>query len=308
MSPTAALLFPAVRGLITVTLLLLTGLQVVEGIVARRVTGRDAALDSELRGWMSRLPGLLAWFLLMLDLGRGALQLLSFVDPGEAVTPELVRGVLWQGSWGNAWTVQCSAALALLATSWLLQGREKIRRAVALLLVMVLLWSQAGMGHPADAIWGSMLGRVVDFAHLIGGGYWLGTLGILAMAVLPSLRGEARLPMLAAVVRDFSLPARLGATLLLLSGASATWRYAGSVPVLLGSEWGRVLLFKLGCLVGVAAIGWWNWKIVTPALEGGGIAAPRQLRRAVAVELALGVVMLALTAVLVALPLPHVAG
>ncbi|MES2124707.1 MAG: CopD family protein [Gemmatimonadota bacterium] len=308
MSPAAVLLFPVVRGLITATLLLLTGLLVVEGIVARRITGHDASLDAELRGWLSRLPGLLAWFLLMLALGRGALQLLSFVDPGEPVSPELVRGVLWQGSWGNAWVLQCSAALALLASSWLLQARERLRRAAALLLILVLLWSQTGMGHPADAIWGSALGRVVDLAHLIGGGYWLGTLGILAIAVFPALRTEARLPILAAVVRDFSLPARLGATLLLLSGASATWRYAGSIPSLIASEWGRVLLIKLACLAGVAALGWWNWKIVTPALESVGGGASKQLRRAVAVELALGVVILALTAVLVALPLPHGAG
>ncbi|MEP6591383.1 MAG: CopD family protein [Gemmatimonadota bacterium] len=305
MSPGAALLFPVVRGLITATLLLLTGLQITEGIVARRVTGHDAAVDAELRGWLSRLPGLLAWFLLMLVLGRGALEVLSFVDPGERATPELIRGVLWHGAWGDAWVLQCSAALALLAGSWLLMGRDRLRRPVSLLLVAVLLWSQSGMGHPADQIWGSSLGRVVDFTHLVGGGYWLGTLGILALAVMPALRTPPRLPLLAAVVRDFSLPARLGATLLLLSGASATWRYAGSVSALIHSIWGQLLLAKLTCLLGVVAIGWWNWKVVTPQLEAAAPIAPTQLRRAVMIELALGAVMLAITAVLVALPLPH---
>lgn len=305
---TNTLLFPFVRGLITATLLLLVGLQVAEGIVARRVTGRDQLVDATLRGWFARLPGLLAWFLLMLSLARGALQVLSFVDPGEQVTSALVKGMLWQGTWGDAWVLQSSAALLLLATSWLLRTNQPLRRPVAMLLVAVLLWSQTGMGHPTDELWGSRLGRIVDLTHLAGGGYWLGTLGILALTVIPMLRGESHVTTLAAVVRDFSMPARLGAGMLLLSGGLATWNYAGSLAAIPATPWGQLLLAKLSCLAGVAAIGWWNWKVVTPALEGAAPAAPSRLRRAVAIELGLGLVMLAITALLVASPLPVHAG
>lgn len=298
------LLFPFVRGLITATLLLLVGLQVAEGVVARRVTGRDAPVDAEVRGWFARLPGLLAWFLLMLSLARGALQVLSFVDPGEQVTSELMKGMLWQGTWGDAWVLQSSAALLLLATSWLLQSNPRLRRPVAMLLVAVLLWSQTGMGHPTDELWGWHLGRIVDLTHLTGGGFWLGTLGVLALTVIPALRGDAQLTTLAAVVRDFSMFARLGAGMLLLSGGLATWNYSGSLAAIPTTPWGQLLLAKLLCLAGVATIGWWNWKVVTPALEVEAPTAPARLRRAVAIELGLGVVMLAITALLVASPLP----
>ncbi|MEO7157133.1 MAG: CopD family protein, partial [Vicinamibacterales bacterium] len=283
MTPTTSLLFPLVRGLIAATLLLLVGIVIVEGIVARQLSGRDGEIDAHLRGWFSRLPGLLAWFLLMLSMARAALQLLTFVDPGESITPELIRGMLWQGTWGNAWLLQSCAALALLACSWLLRRNERVRRMVMIGCVATLLWSQTGMGHAADDLWGPWLGRIVSLAHLIGGGYWLGTLGVLALTVFPVLRSEARLPLLAAVVREFSVPARIGASLLLLSGARATWSYAGSVHQLISSSWGQLLLAKLVALAGVAAIGWWNWKVVTPSLEGAEPIAPNRLRRSVTV-------------------------
>jgi putative copper export protein len=308
MTSTAEWLFPVVRGLISATLLLLVGLQVTDRIVARRVTGSDPLIDASVAGWFTRLPGLLAWFLLMLSLTRGALQVLSFVDPGEQVTPELIRGLLWQGIWGDAWVLQSSAALALLATSWLLRSNQRLRRSASVLLVAAVLWGQTGMGHPADEIWGSIPGRVVDFLHLFGGGLWLGTLAALALTVFPALWSEERIALLAAVVRDFSIPARLGALLLLLSGALATWTYTGSLAVIPVTAWGQLLLVKLACLTGVVALGWWNWRVVTPALEGAHEMAPARLRRAVTIELLLGFAMLVITAYLVAAPLPIHAG
>lgn len=297
-------LYPVVRGLIATTLLLLVGLQVAHGIIARRTDTIEPALRQQFAGWLLRLPGALAWFLLMLSLGRGALQVLSFVDPGDPITPDLLKGVLWQGAWGTAWMLQSAAAFLLLALSWLLRDKEKPLRFVMLVLVALLLWAETGIGHAADEIWGSSIGRVVAFVHLVGAGYWLGTLAALALIVFPALRGASHLPVLAAVVRDFSIPARLGALLVLLSGASATWTYAGSLDGVLTSAWGRLLLIKLGVLAGVAIAGAWNWKVVTPALEQGHEIAPARLRRAVVLELLFGAVVLAVTALLVASPLP----
>lgn len=308
MTSTAEWLFPVVRGLITMTLLLLVGIQVSDRIAARRLTGRDPSIDASIAGWSARLPGLLAWFLLMLSITRGALQVLSFVDPGEQVTTDLIRGMLWQGTWGDAWVLQSSAALALLATSWLLRSNVPLRRGASLLLVTAVLWAQTGMGHPADEIWGSLPGRLVDFTHLIGGGLWLGTLAALALTVFPTLWSEDRIALLAGVVRDFSIPARLGALLLLLSGALTTWTYTGSLAVIPTTVWGQLLLVKLACLAGVVALGWWNWRVVTPALEGAHAVAPARLRRAVTIELLLGFAMLVITAYLVAAPLPIHAG
>ncbi len=305
MSGALPLLFPVVRGLIAATLLLLIGIPVAAALV-RRHGPRPALPEREtMDGWFERLPGLLAWFLLICSLLRGALQLLSFADPGEPIGSDLVRAVLLEGSWGTAWMAQSLAAFLLLAISWLWR-REPRRLTVAMvLLLLVAAAAEGGLGHGADELWPGVLGRVVHATHLLGSGLWLGTLAILALVVLPLLRGDDALAHLAAILRAFSLPARLGALLVIVSGVTATWRYSGGdLLALPGTTWGQLLLLKLLAVSGVMLLGWWNWRRGAPALAAGADDSPRALRRAIALELLLGAIILGLTAWLVGSPIP----
>lgn len=298
-------LTPVVRGFLLLAILLLLGLGVAAPLTARAGTAHDPEATAVLRGWFTRLPGLLAWFLLMLSLARGALQVLSFSEPGAPIDPDLARAVLLEGSWGIGWIVITVGAFLLLAVSFLLMARPVAQRRVVLGAALVLAWAQAGMGHGADdALWPAGLGRAIHLGHLVGGGLWLGTLTILALAVLPTLQTPERQPLLARVIAQFSVPARAGAALLVVSGAIATWTYTGPLLEVPTTLWGRLLLLKLGLLAGVAAFGWHNWKRITPALEAGEATAPARLRRAVLGELLLGLLLLAATAVLVGTGLP----
>ena len=65
------------------------------------------------------------------------------------------------------------------------------------------------------------------------------------------------------------------------------------------------MLVKLALLVGVAAIGFWNWRVITPRLNADDPAAPQQLRRAIAAELSLALLLVAVTAVLIGLGTPR---
>jgi putative copper export protein len=300
------LLFPVVRGLIATTLLLLIGLPVAATLV--RVHGPRPGLPSReaMDGWFERLPGLLAWFLLVCSLMRGALQLLAFSEPGEPIARDLAKAVLLEGSWGAAWVAQSLAAFLLLAISWLWR-REQRRLTIAMvLLVLVAVVAQGGLGHGADERWPGVLGRIVHATHLVGSGIWLGTLAILALVVFPSLRGADHLSSLAGVVRAFSRPARVGAGLAAVSGVVATWRYSGGAILDLPSVlWGQLLLVKVGLVLAVMALGAWNWRRATPALVGGVSGAETRLRRAIVIELLVTAVVLGLTAWLVGSPLPH---
>jgi putative copper resistance protein D len=172
-------------------------------------------------------------------------------------------------------------------------------------LGVVILWAQTGMGHAAGDTWPGPVGRFVDLTHLVGIGLWIGTLAVLLFVAVPLLCRASRLAALAAVVRAFSVYARIGAALVVASGLTAALVYSGgSITVIPRSTWGRLLLIKLACLLGVLALGWYNWRVVTPALERQDADCGNRLRRAIRAELALGLLMLAITAILVASPLP----
>jgi putative copper export protein len=305
MSGALPLLFPVVRGLIAATLLLLIGIPVAAALVRRHGPRPALPARETMDGWFERLPGLLAWFLLICSLLRGALQLLSFADPGEPISNDLVRAVLLEGRWATAWIAQSVAAFLLLAISWLWR-REPRRLTLAMVILLVVAAAAEGnLGHGADELWPGMLGPVVHATHLVGSGVWLGTLAILALVVVPSLRGDESLPQLAAIIRAFSLPARIGALLVIGSGVTATWRYSGGELLALPDTlWGQLLLLKLAAVLGVMLLGWWNWRRGTPALVAGTQGAAASLRRAIAIELLLGAIILGLTAWLVGSALP----
>jgi putative copper export protein len=296
--------YPGVRGLLLATLLLLGGTAMASVLAAR--AGLDhVERGAVIRGWLARLPGLLAWFLLTMSIGRGALQVLAFHDPGAPIDPDLARAVLGSGAWGVGWMVQTLGSFALLGLTWLLRDRARWRTRAVLLFTAALLTAQAGMGHGADPHWQPVIvGRAVHLAHLIGSTIWLGTLGVLAIAVFPSLTGRDDRASLARVLTDFSVLARTGATLLVVSGVVATLRYTATFGDLLHTGWGRVLLAKLVLFVGVGLAGWWNWKVVTPRLTRDPLVPTSALRRAVLFELVLAAAVLALTTALVNLALP----
>ena len=305
----AAIAYPVVRGLILFTLLALVGTVVAARLVARSGVGTLGSPAIVIDGWLRRLPGLLAWFLLTLSLLRGGLQLLAFSDPGMPIDNALAVAVLTVGPWGTGWMVQTAAAFILLALSWLLRRDATRLQWTVALMTGILIVAQSGMGHGVEDFWRpALLGRATHAAHLLGGGLWVGTLMVLALAVIPSLQGAAARPVLADIIRRFSVHARTGALLVVASGVVATLTYTASLNDLWSSTWGWLLLAKLAGFLGIAALGWFNWRILTPRLTAGDRPAASQLRLAVAIEVAVAIAVLGFTAVLVAVELPVTAG
>ena len=109
--------------------------------------------------------------------------------------------------------------------------------------------------------------------------------------------------MLAAIVRAFSVWARLGAPCRAVGPGCHVEVRRVDRP-LIGSPYGRLVLIKIAIASVIAAAGWWNWRVVTPSLEGLDESAPEWLRLAIWVELSLATIVLAVTAVLVGSWLP----
>lgn len=296
-------LIPLVHGLALLSIIVLLGIVGAGRLVDRARLG-EAPAGPRIAGWLTRLPALVGWFLMMLVILRGVLQVLQFTDPGTAPDTETLKIVLTEGSWGLGWMFELSASFCVMALSWLLGGKRAQRIAIGLLASIIVV-AEAGMGHGVESVWQPLvLGRLITATHLFGAGIWIGTLIVMELAVVPSLVATDARKELASVISGFSPSARWGAALLIGSGIVMTWKYTGPLVEVPGTTWGKLLIIKLLILLPLLGLGWYNWKVVTPRLEQGDAPAMRSLKRAALVEVLLAIVIIGVTAVLVGQALP----
>jgi copper transport protein len=225
-----------------------------------------------------------------------------------ALDPSTVGDVLGTryGTAAGARLVAWAAILALLAVSALPPRRPVaagLAVAAAALVVTPGLGGHAGSTGPSWAL------VPADALHVAAMSAWLGGLALLLLAVPVATRAlapEARTPPLARAVERFSTLALACVTALIATGVLESVLYLDALSDLWGTAWGRAVLIKgalLGALVAVAA---YNRQRVRPRLraladQGRPPGAPgRALRSAVRAEVALAVVVLGVTAALVA--------
>ncbi|MDB4883733.1 MAG: copper resistance domain protein, partial [Gemmatimonadetes bacterium] len=120
--------------------------------------------------------------------------------------------------------------------------------------------------------------------------------------IVEALRLEepARGPAVADLLNAFSPTALVFAAITVLTGVISAWLHLGTIPKLWQSEYGQRLLLKLAVLAILAGTGAYNWLRVRPSL-GSEVGAAR-MRRTASIELAVGVLVLMVTAILVATP------
>jgi putative copper export protein/methionine-rich copper-binding protein CopC len=159
-------------------------------------------------------------------------------------------------------------------------------------------------GHAASV--GRMNGIAIlsDTLHVLGAGVWMGTLAALLAVGIPAaiIATDGAAGAVAAMVRAFSPMALAGAAVVAVTGILNVVFQLGAISEVWSTGYGRALLIKLALLAGVGALGFYNWRRVLPTL--GDDAGTHRLRRSARAELGLGLVVLLVTAVLVALPTP----
>jgi copper transport protein len=152
------------------------------------------------------------------------------------------------------------------------------------LAAFVLLPAPTLAGHALDP------GRprimvAVDLLHVTAASVWLGGLAALALALRG---GEDRILML----RRFSNLALASVLVLATTGVIRAFSELDSVSQLWSTGYGRVLLVKSGLLTVLIAVGWLNRYRLIPRVSFHG------LRRSVAAELALFIVLVGAVALL----------
>lgn len=293
-APELAAPYVAVRWLSWVALFLVLGAFVARAFVLPRAALGAGALEpatvAALGGRARRVAMLAGIVLVAAVLLRLAAQWWALGIPSPA--PILAT------TWGRAWVAQLVGALllALLARrpTWGEGSAGWVAGAVPLLLVVV---GFASTGHAAAAGHRAMLWILADALHLAAAASWIGTLLVLGFAAA----GPERLDRGAqgVLLTRFSPVGLVGSALAVLAGLALAVAHVGTLAALAGTDYGRFLIRKVVLVLLVASLGFLNWRVFIPRLaRGRGSAVTVRL------ETTIALVVLALTAVLVALPAP----
>lgn len=217
-----------------------------------------------------------------------------------------VGAILDGTSWGTAWIIGAAAALVALAAAII--ARRGASYAGWLVLALAALAATMALplsGHAVATPRLPVLAVVADALHILAAGGWLGTLLVTVIAGVPvTLRGApgARGREASALIGAFSPVALSSAGLLVATGLVAAILHLGSLGALWGSRYGQMLLIKLAVIAVLLVVAFINWRILRPRL--GSDRATRRIRGSAIAELGLAVIVLLVTAVLVATPPP----
>jgi copper transport protein len=153
-------------------------------------------------------------------------------------------------------------------------------------------------GHTAS-VGPRPLMALADVVHTVGASVWAG--GVVLLACLLLVRARAGVPTGAGELAvRFSVPASAAAAAVGVAGAGMLMLIIDEPSQLFSTPWGRVMVVKLALVTVVALLGYANNRYALPALDAWQPHTARMLRRTVAVEGGVMIVVLAVTAALVA--------
>ena len=272
-------------------------------------------------GWLSAAVGTVLSLLLLGPYGseQGPPAMFSLGTFGETLRLPV----------GKVLVLRLIALIALIPIAnrllrSIVTGADDERRgaeSLGLALAIPLLIGYSGSGHAES---GTQPTAVVlsDMLHVGAMALWLGGVAMLAFVMLPSARAEE----LADALPIFSRTAYAAVCVLVATGCFQAWQQVRSVPLLWQTEYGRILLLKLAAVGLILLVGDRSRRVVQSLSRPGrrlepvtssGASLPaadlgptpgrqltdtdrRRLRAAVGAEIALALVILVLSAVLVA--------
>ncbi len=230
-------------------------------------------------------------------LAWGVLQAGDMADAGSvAQALEALPTVVGGTEFGH---LMLARLAMLLVVAGLIGRRDgELRQRVALGAAAIATVVQAGHSHAFSQGGGPSLLLGCDMLHLLGAGGWLGGLVPLLLVVrdAPPLAG-------AIAARWFSPLGKLCIAALSLSAAYQGWVLVASIPGLVGTAYGWVVLGKIvlfGVLLGFAAAN--RYRFAPALLRADPPAAKRVLVRSILVQSCFGVVIVMAAAVLSELP------
>lgn len=232
-----------------------------------------------------------------------------------AASLALISGIVWfcliAGEMSGAWQGSLTPEVLELAAAATRFGHIFLARLIGLLaLCAMCIWGRGTKGPALAGLGGLLLaslapishaaatggdiavrGAANDALHLLAAGFWLGGLIVLALLICRrSTDGQA----LFGPLRIFSLWGTGVVALLVLTGVINALSILPLSAMSLRNPYFQLLLVKIGLaavMVGLASLNRWR---LAPALPNGGDKEVRHLARSVGLEIALGLLVVAI--------------
>ena len=313
---------PFVRWVVLVSVLAMVGGLTFDLLVSRPVLLSRRAEPSVRRVGAALASRSLRVMLLAVGLfiAASAVQLIVNAAEAHEVSPLRTLGsplqsILGDTEWGRLWLWRIGLSLAFLATlavllfeSMRVRSEEETERwAVGARLLALgigggILVTLSLTSHGAATTGIRSAALFSDYLHLSASAFWVGALFHFALGVplvLRSLPPGQRRACLAGLAPRFSTVAALSVAVLIVTGIFGAWAQVTVAPAL-ATPYGLTLVVKVVLVALLLAVGALNLLWVRPGLAEGTDRG-RWLKRLVAGEAALGIVVLASVGVLTSL-------
>ncbi len=255
--------------------------------IAPKGYGAAAGHASEIVAAIAALVSGLGWFA-----GVAADMAGSWMD---AATPDSLQAVAFDTRFGRLWIARLGCLAALLAIHAFAK-RSRGRDIALAIFAGAFAASLVGVGHGlagSDTI--APIHAVADMLHLLCAAIWIGGLFCLGRLLGKAVTGDDDRDAIRATVSRFSRVGYWAVGLLVISGCVNTLVLLPFPDGLWRTDYGRVLLIKIGFVLVMVAIAAFNRVVLTPKLAADPAGA-RALWRSVLVEQGVGLLVLAVVA------------
>lgn len=224
--------------------------------------------------------------------------------PELALAPGALLPVVMRTTWGLGWLAGVVGAF-LLFLGWMISRKSvTIGTPLALTGALGMVLSPAMSGH-ATGSEHFVVSVTLDMLHVAAAGVWAGGLLMVLFAGIPAMRrltdGNPDAAT-SALVNSFHPIALFCAPLVVAAGLASSWLRLGGIDAILGTEYGRVLLWKVALVLVLISLGAYN--AMRARRQLGTPAGTRHFRFSAFTEIVVAALVLAVTAALVVTPVP----
>ncbi|MET0366048.1 MAG: copper homeostasis membrane protein CopD [Sphingobium sp.] len=224
-------------------------------------------------------------------LGVAALLAATASMAGKTLLPvdwDMVALILSATASGKAILARTVLLLAILPLT--MTASLRATALISTLAAATLAWSGHAAASEGMAGW---LHVLADIVHILAAALWIGGMACVLLS-LRQAQGGTTLPML----RAFALIGSVTVGLLVATGIINSVMIVGidALPSSLGTLYGRLLAIKVAAFLAMLLLAANNRFRLAPAFERNAIATRPALRRAIAVEILLAALILALVA------------